>query len=299
MKTIVIFGSGFIGTQLDSRLRDDGMNVHVVTDKINSVEDAKKALADVKDPFVVINAIGKTGKPNIDWCEDNKPVTYISNVKVPLFIAEAAWSHPNSLPLIHISSGCIFDGGTKEWKETDTPNFEGSYYSFTKKEAEQALLALLNDKYGSSGKLSIHRIRMPFVGYPDERNLFTKLLGYKKVINVLNSITSVDDYLSFVSNRVSDWLEDASGLMLAPDFAWSEIIHAVNEGPITNKRIFEIFQEEDPLGDYDKEFIDADQLNKITKVPRTNCVLRRSQKFTSRPTEEAVRDAVRSYIKLS
>jgi dTDP-4-dehydrorhamnose reductase len=35
-------------------------------------------------PDVVINAAGKTGKPNVDWCEDHKEETLRSNDTGPL-----------------------------------------------------------------------------------------------------------------------------------------------------------------------------------------------------------------------
>lgn len=301
MKTVIVFGAGLIGSQLDSRLRDDGMDVRLVTERINSKEDAARQISKVKDPIAVFNAMGKTGRPNVDWCEQNKEETYDGNVRLPLDIAAASWEHSKVLPFIHVSSGCIFDG-SGPFREGDTPNFTGSYYSYTKLEAEKRLFKLAESNKHS--KLMLHRIRMPFMGYPDGRNLLTKLLRYKRVVNTLNSVTSMDDYIAFVSNTIAHWLlEENSGvgsMMTDPEFGWSDIIHAVNEGPITHKRILEIFQEENPDGDYlDKEFISPEQLNSIVGTPRTNCVLKRSNKFTSRPTEEAIRDAIQSYVKLS
>ena len=40
-------------------------------------------------PDIVINAAGKTGRPNIDWCEDHRKETYYSNVTGPVVLAEA------------------------------------------------------------------------------------------------------------------------------------------------------------------------------------------------------------------
>jgi dTDP-4-dehydrorhamnose reductase len=34
-------------------------------------------------PDTVINAVGKTGTPNVDWCEDHKEETFRSNVLGP------------------------------------------------------------------------------------------------------------------------------------------------------------------------------------------------------------------------
>src|ERR1700676_773228 len=57
---------------------------------------------------ILINCLGKTGRPNIDWCENNKEETYNSNVILPLMIAD--WCKQNDTHLIHLGSGCIYYG---------------------------------------------------------------------------------------------------------------------------------------------------------------------------------------------
>ena len=46
------------------------------------------ALSLDEQPDIVINCAGKTGHPNVDWCEDHKMETLRSNVTGPLVLLE-------------------------------------------------------------------------------------------------------------------------------------------------------------------------------------------------------------------
>jgi len=95
--------------------------------------------------------------------------------------------------LIHIGSGCIYDGKSENengWKEEDIPNFglnneESSWYSKTKHASEMALTSSFKNVYSL-------RIRMPFSEVPSpkgNRNLFEKLIKYTTILNEENSAT--------------------------------------------------------------------------------------------------------------
>ena len=90
---------------------------------------------------VVINAAGKTGRPNVDWCEVNRVETYRSNVIGALQVAEAAAAA--GAHLIHIGSGCVFYGPCPHreagWGEEDAAH-PVSYYSRTKYAADSRAL---------------------------------------------------------------------------------------------------------------------------------------------------------------
>ncbi|MDO8469092.1 MAG: sugar nucleotide-binding protein, partial [Candidatus Peribacter sp.] len=69
------------------------------------------AVAEVLDrekPDVVINAAGKTGVPNVDWCEDHKLETMHANVLGPIVLAEQCGKR--GIYWVHLSSGCIYEG---------------------------------------------------------------------------------------------------------------------------------------------------------------------------------------------
>lgn len=89
--------------------------------------------------------------------------------------------HSRGVHLTTFASGCIYqydeahpiDGGAG-FKEEDTPNFEGSFYSYIRVKAEMLLKEYPN--------VLILRLRMPIVSdLACERNFITKILTYAKV----------------------------------------------------------------------------------------------------------------------
>lgn len=304
MKAIFIIGNGFIGDKLTKGFRETISSNEKYKDYvvINPLENTKKRIKTVgdvaklikdgseavgADPVVIINAIGKTGRPNVDWCEDNKEETFFSNVEIPVFIATVAGAY--NIPMIHISSGCIFNG-PGPFSVNDKPNFEGSYYSYTKAEAERRLTKALEHSFS---KLEIHRIRMPFTDEKDDRNLITKLLKYDKAVDTLNSITYVNEYVNFVIDQV---LNDYFFSDEAKQHKWFRIIHAVNPFPIKHSKIIQIIEE--VTGDkIKKEYITPEELNKLTRAPRSNTVLVPSVEYLAKTSHEAIKDAVSKYFK--
>ena len=110
-------------------------------------------------PTHVLNCAGLTGRPNVDWCEDHKvcgccrlvhPQRSLSdnttlrqietirvNVLGMLNLADICLQ--KNVHLTTYATGCIFhydkdfpENSGKGFKEDDTPNFTGSYYSYTK-----------------------------------------------------------------------------------------------------------------------------------------------------------------------
>ena len=134
MVKYLIFGKGYIGNKFHNFLEDS-----LISDKrINSAEDAEEEIKKY-DPEVVINCIGRTGVPNVDWCEDHKIETVKGNITVPLMILEASQNLDKYM--VHIGSGCVYEGDNngKGWSEDDEPNFGGSFYSRTKASSEKMI----------------------------------------------------------------------------------------------------------------------------------------------------------------
>ncbi|CAN6358042.1 unnamed protein product [Urochloa humidicola] len=95
-------------------------------------------------PTHVFNAAGVTGRPNVDWCESHKPDTIRTNVVGTLTLADVCREH--GLLMMNYATGCIFEynahhpeGSGVGFKEEDTPNFTGSFYSKTKAMVEELL----------------------------------------------------------------------------------------------------------------------------------------------------------------
>ncbi|GAT20564.1 NRS/ER [Aspergillus luchuensis] len=158
---------------------------------------ARSELARVR-PSHVINAAGKRGDPNVDWCESHKEETIRSNILGAVNLADCCFIH--DVHLTHLGSGCIYDynedhaWGGPGYTEEDEPNFTGSFYSNTKVLSERVLRHYSN--------VLILRIRNPIGADLHPKNMITKLASYKKLINVPNTNPG-----SFTHNEVMDLLK--------------------------------------------------------------------------------------------
>lgn len=197
-------------------------------------------------PSVLINCIGRTGEPNIDWCEQNKRQTFFSNVMVPFMIQRAC--EKMGVKMVHIGTGCIYDG-EEPYSEEDFPTFKNSFYSRTKYICEEGLKEF--------DVLQI-RIRMPIDYFPHRRNLLTKLLNYPQTINRKNSITIVPDLMRATNYLIA---HGATG-----------IFNVVNPQPVTHTQILDIYNKYSSTPKHIRE-ISMDRLNNMTIAGRSNCVL--------------------------
>jgi 3,5-epimerase/4-reductase len=246
IKNGLVFGNGWLGGKIANKFGYD-----LVGREVNPLNfDNLVSFLDKENPPLVINAIGKTGRPNIDWCEDNKEQTIESNVVAAINLCTEC--SKRNIYFVHISSGCIYRGDNdgEGFREDDAPNFYGpQFYAKTKILAEKVL------KEFSS---LILRIRMPIDNYSHERNLIDKLLKYDRVIDTQNSMTTIPRMLDILGELVK---RRKIG-----------IYNMVNPGTISAKEIMEMYKE---IVDskYNFEVLEIDKLDQITKGKRSNCVL--------------------------
>ena len=257
MKTILILGKGYIGSQLDFFLRRK--NLQVISYRKSELDYTnplilQKLLLDHKDTFeVIINCSGYTGSPNVDACELNKKDCWYWNVIVPHNIALAASTH--YLPVFNISSGCIYNGYEKEFTEEDEPNFGlysdiSSYYSKTKHACE----TLVKNLY-----VYTFRIRMPFEGTVNNKNYLNKLYKYDTLISQPNSLTSINDMNELVFRMLFLYRQMPPGPL-----------NVVNEGSMNAKEVIDIMRRHG-INNENWKFIELADLQ--TKANRSNCVL--------------------------
>ena len=240
----LIFGNGYLGNKFHEALEDSIIDPA----RIDDPEEVRAAIKKYQ-PEVVINCAARTGKPNIDWCEDHKLETLDSNLRGPLTLLKVC--EELGQYWVQIGSGCIYQGDNngQGWSEDDAPNFTGSYYSKVK--------AWMNDILKDYPVLQL-RLRMPLDSEPTERNFIWKITHYEKVISMPNSITVIDDLISAAKQLME---KKATG-----------IYNVANPGVIDHKQILEMYREiVDP--NHSCEFITIDQLDAMTKAPRSNCML--------------------------
>lgn len=266
---ILVFGNGWIGNRLAAEFKAEIVRADI-TNRI-----AVQAALERRAPTVVINAAGKTGRPNIDGCEDNPSGTLLVNTAGPILLAEECLSR--GIFMVHLGSGCVYEGFGEPFTEDDPPNFFGSIYSRSKALSEAALKNL---------PVLQLRIRMPFDGTPHPRNLITKLVAYPKIISVANSLTYIDDLLV-----AADYL-----IRTRKTGIWN----VVNPGAVTHEQILELYRSiVDPNHKF--ETMTLAELSKVTKAGRSNCVLDagklKGAGVILRPVMAALNDAMNQYRK--
>jgi 3,5-epimerase/4-reductase len=211
-----------------------------------------EAELDKIQPSHVLNAAGITGRPNIDWCEDNKPETMRVNVIGTLSLADACY-----LKGIHCTvyaTGCIFKydeahslGSGIGFTEEDAPNFDGSFYSKTKGFMEPMLKEYPN--------VLILRVRMPVSDDLFHRNFVTKIAKYEKVVNIPNSMTILQEMLP-ASLAMAN-----KGLLGVYNFT--------NPGVISHNEVLDLFTKYlDPNFKYSN--FSVEEQAKILKADRSN-----------------------------
>lgn len=272
---VLTLGSGFVA---------DHLPYEKFSHKMISPEDIYDMLGS-KTPDIVINCIGKTGRPNVDWCETHKEETAFANTALPIMLAEVCAK--KNVHLIQIGSGCIYFGQSPYkghtsyavdpgWKETDFAN-PASFYSKTKYACDLML--------GSMPHVTTLRIRMPVSNRDVPRNLINKLRGYKQVIDIPNSMTFMSDL-----TRCIEW---------AVDNRPGGIFHVVNPQPVTAAQIMQEYQTY--FSDHQFEIIDEHELDQMTVAKRSNCILSgeklRLAGFKMTDSEEALSKCMAKYVK--
>lgn len=272
---IMTIGAGFVSEHLA---------YEKINQRIYSLLDVHTILETHK-PDVLINCIGKTGRPNVDWCESHKEETAFANVAVPVMLAEGCKSYGTHL--IQIGSGCIYfgkspykgeTGGAKDpgWKEDDFANPK-SFYSKTKYACDLAL--------GSMDNVTTLRIRMPISSRNTTRNFINKIREYKQLIDIPNSVTFMDDLV-----RCVDWVAQGHH---------TGLFHVTNPQPLSAARVMQEYQKYVP--DHQFEIIDESELDRLTVAKRSNCIINsdklKAAGFTMTPTEEALQNCMALYMK--
>lgn len=141
---------------------------------------------------VVINTAAKI---SLEWCEENKLEAHRVNVVGPLNVADACLRL--GAKLVHISSGCVFDGNHVPFRENMQPS-PAAWYSRTKVWADEAI-----ENHGLKDYL-ILRPRQMISPVPNATNMLTKFLD-KKVLACIdepNSITCIEDFKLMMNHLI-------------------------------------------------------------------------------------------------
>ena len=278
-KRFLVFGgkTGWIGQKIVRLLSDMGHTPICAASRLENREAIEKELKSTNPDFIV-NCAGIIGKPNVDWCETHKEDTIRTNVIGTLNLADIAFQH--NLHLTNISTGCIYEYDTTHpmgsgigFTEEDEPNFDGSFYSRTKIQMEKLLMAYRN-------VLNL-RVKMP-VSTELDKGFVGKIAKYKKLVNIPNSLTILDDLLPLVIDMT---LRKIKG-----------IYNFVNPGAITHNEVMDLYKKYIDPNHTHENFTEEEQ-NKILLARRANAELSAAKLLELYPTVPHIKDALEQLFK--
>ena len=273
MKFLIYGGKGWIGQQVIKELLKQNHEVVIGEARLEQRELILKEIQDYK-PDRIINTAGKTGTPNVDWCEDHKEETIRSNVLGLINLIDCAFI--NDIHVLNWGTGCIFEYDETHklnsgigFTEDNKPNFDKSFYSKTKGLVEQIIKFYPNT-------LNL-RLRMPIGDDLHPRNFITKIKNYERVVNIPNSMSVLYDLIP-ISIDMS--ITKKTG-----------IINFTNPGTISHNEILDLY----------KQYIDSnfvytnftlEEQSKILKAGRSNNELDSTKLLSWYPNIPHIKDSI-------
>lgn len=278
MKFLIYGGRGWIGQQVIRELQKQNHEVVIGEARLEQRELILKEIQDHK-PDRIINTAGKTGVPNVDWCESNKEETIRSNVLGLINLIDCAYV--NDIHILNWGTGCIFEYDDSHqlnsgigFKEEDKPNFDKSFYSKTKGLVEQIIRFYPN-------MLNL-RLRMPIGDDLHPRNFITKIKNYERVVNIPNSMSVLYDLIP-ISIDMS--ITKKTG-----------IINFTNPGIISHNEILDLYKQYiDP--NYEYINFTLEEQSKILKAGRSNNELDSTKLLEWYPNIPHIQDSIKQVFK--
>lgn len=263
---VLIGGTGYVGGRFREELISRNFKYHNLSRRNFDYYDYNNLVQALNThrPEFVINAAGFTGKPNVDQCEVKKDETIRGNVLLAQVVAQAC--DTCKVPLVHVSSGCIYsghkstndDGTLVGFSEFDEPNFcfgspPCSFYSGCKALSEQVLMDYDNTY--------ICRLRIPFDNINNPRNLLTKIQTYDTLLQATNSVSNLNDFVRVCTE-------------LALNRCETGVYNVTNTGYIDTRQVVDMIKTH---LNSDKQYKYFDNLiqfeSTAAETPRSNCVL--------------------------
>lgn len=278
MKWLVYGYNGWIGQQVVKILLDQGETVVGAKSRADEEDDVEAELLNVK-PDRVVSLIGRTHGPGfntIDYLEQKgKLVENVrDNLYGPFVLAQMCRRH-----LIHytyLGTGCIFNGycDGNGYSEEDRPDFFGSGYS-TVKGFTDRMMHFFDDTVLNC------RIRMPITSTVNNRNFITKIMTYKKICSLPNSMTVLPELLPVMIDMARRKITGT--------------INLTNPGVISHNEILEMVREIiDP--DFKWENFTLEEQDKILLGARSNNLLGTTKLTQLYPNVLPIKDSVRNIL---
>ena len=285
---ILIYGAkGWIGGQFVDLLNKEGIEYIVGEKRLGDDpdEDIEQEVLSVA-PTHVASFIGRThgpGNSTVGYLEggpDKLTINMRDNLFGPLLLAEICRKF--NIHFTYIGSGCIFkyteehSVGGKPYTEDDRPNFFGSSYSVVKGYTDRLMHQYKN-------VLNV-RMRLPISADNSPRNLITKLVSYKKIMNVPNSVSVLPELLP--------------ALLEMMKHRQTGTINLVNHGCADHTDILEEYRSVvEPSHDYVLiSETDSSDLAEALRSTRSNCYLSTNTITQIAPQVSSAKEAVKKIM---
>jgi 3,5-epimerase/4-reductase len=289
MKFLIYGANGWIGNQFINILISKNIDYVIGLERAENIIGLEEEIAIANTNIThVISFIGRTHGTignkeytTIDYLEQSGKLkeNIRDNLYSPMTIALICQKY--DIHYTYLGTGCIFEYDEEHpfekevngFTEESTPNFFGSSYSVVKGYTDRLMHLLPN-------VLNI-RIRMPITSCTSSRNFITKIVTYKKVCSVANSMTVLPELL-----------------LLMLDMAQNKVLGTVNltnPGLISHNEILEMY----------KEIVDTnftwnnfsiEKQNEILAAGRSNNYLDTSRLKQLYPNVLNIKDSVRKCL---
>tara|TARA_B100000470_G_scaffold51477_1_gene38586 strand:+ start:19 stop:735 length:717 start_codon:yes stop_codon:yes gene_type:complete len=138
MSILLTGGSGGLGTELTKILANCSSPSRTQLDITN--KEQVSSFFQNNDIDLIIHAAALT---NIRFCEENRKLTWETNVQGTKNLVEATLKSKNRIKFVYVSTACVFDGHTGMYKENDVP-YPENFYALTKLLGENEVTKLSN-----------------------------------------------------------------------------------------------------------------------------------------------------------
>jgi dTDP-4-dehydrorhamnose reductase len=138
MTILITGGSGNLGLELKKIFKNSLCPTHEELDITN-----KNEVDQYFENHEISTIIHTAALTKIRFCEENKELTWKTNVTGTKNLVNASIKSKNNLKFIYISTACVFDGHFGMYKETDIP-YPENFYALTKLLGETEIKKLDN-----------------------------------------------------------------------------------------------------------------------------------------------------------
>ena len=278
MKVLLFGYKGWIGTQIFDLLKSISEIEVITTDiRVDNYDEIDKFIFENK-PDRIISVIGRTYGDNInsiDYLEKkgNLRININDNLYSPLNLALISKKH--NIHLTYMGTGCIFNGYNKEYLENDEPDFYGSSYSIVKGFTDKIMKNFDN-------VLNV-RIRMPITNDINcNRNFINKIINYKKICSMNNSMTVLPDLLPLLIDMI---IKKEIGT-----------INLVNPGYISHNEILDLYKE-NKNPDFTWENMTIKEQNQLLLSERSNNILNTEKLQNLYPDVKDIKTSIKDLLK--